>query len=143
MPYCSLSRGPRLVKCLCLCGLLAVAGCGTRRVEVSGKATVAGKPLTRAIIFFAPDKDNRLRTIPRGTVDDNGVYHLSTDGKPGAPLGWYKVYVGFEGAKASRGKSAAPVPINRKYLKAETSPLSVEVVAGPEQGAYDLSFSKQ
>ena len=52
---------------LCVCGLLASAGCGERLVEVRGKATVDGKPLTTkaATILFArqgqSDQETPLR----------------------------------------------------------------------------------
>jgi hypothetical protein len=143
MHYSRLRRRVWFVLFFCLGGLFAVAGCGQKVVEVSGKATVDGKPLTKGVIFFAPDKDNSLQTIPSGAVDDNGTYHLSTGGKAGAPLGWYKVYVGFEGVKRKGETNAAPLSINPKYLSAARSPLSIEVVDNPQPGAYDLKFTKK
>ena len=134
-------RRARLVMFFCLGGLFAVAGCGERRVAVSGKATVDGKPLTTsaATILFAPDKDNPLQKIPSAVLDANGMYHVSTGDKEGVPLGWYKVYVAFD-VKKSKG---VPVPFHPKYLDAATSPLSVQVVANPPPGAYDLKLTEK
>jgi hypothetical protein len=123
-------------------GLVAVAGCGRKHVEVTGTATADGKALTNATIFFAPDKDNPLKTIPKGTVDENGTYHLTTEGRAGAALGWYKVYVGFEGPKGKEGKALPPIPVNPKYLSAAASSLSLEIVENPQPGAYDLKMTK-
>jgi hypothetical protein len=114
----------RLVACFCLCGVFAVAGCSRARwVEVSGKATVDGKPLTNAAVFFAPDKDNPLRAIPGGTLDGNGVYHLTTGDKKGAPVGWYKVFMDYGHKKGAR----VPSPVHPKYLDAAQTPLSVGI----------------
>jgi hypothetical protein len=127
-------------------GLLAVSGCGRGKtiVKVSGKITVGGEPLTKAIVFFAPDKDNTLETIPRGTVDESGVYHLETDGAEGAPLGWYKVYVTFMSGKGVQGNpSPLKDVVNPKYLSALTTPISLEVVPNAEPDRYDIKMTKR
>jgi hypothetical protein len=108
---------------------------------VSGKATVDGKPLTisAATIMFAPDKDNPIKKLPYGVLDENGMYRATTGDKSGVPLGWYKAYIAFD-ARQSKGK---PPPFHSRYLDATTSPLSVEVVANPQPGAYDLKFTEK
>jgi hypothetical protein len=35
-----------------------------------------------------------------------------------------------------------PIPVNQKYTDAGKTPLSIEVVAQPEPGRYDLQFTK-
>jgi hypothetical protein len=133
-------RSGRLITLFGLIVLLAVSGCSTQKlVEVSGQATVDGKPLTKGVIVFAPDKDNTLKTLPKGEVDEHGKYRLSTAEKEGVPLGWYKVYVAYS-VKSMKGE---PIPVHEKYLDAEHTPLSVEVVANPQPGAYDLKFSEK
>jgi hypothetical protein len=107
-------------------------------VEVSGKATVNGKPLTKAGVFFAPDKDNPVKEIPRGWLDQNGVYQLQTGDRKGCPPGWYKVIVMVEQIKGE----IRPSPVNKKYLDPAKSPLSIEVVANSQPGAYDFNFEK-
>jgi hypothetical protein len=120
-----------------------VAGCGKKSVPVSGKVTVDGRPLTNAIIFFAPDKDNPLRTIAKAKLGEDGTYQLTTNEEAGAPLGWYKVYVAFDSPKPTGKPRAAPVAISKKYLDASHSPLSVEVVANPPPGAYDFQLTNK
>ena len=48
MQISTLRRGTRLVRALCLGAWLACVGCGERRADVSGKATVDGKPLVKS-----------------------------------------------------------------------------------------------
>jgi hypothetical protein len=133
-------RSGRFVTLFCLGVLFAVAGCSTQRhVDVKGKATVDGKPLTKGVIVFAPDKDNALKTISKGEVDENGNYHLATAQKEGIPLGSYKVYVVFN----VKNMNGAPIPVHAKYMDTEHTPLSVEVVENPQPGAYDLKFSEK
>jgi hypothetical protein len=109
-------------------------------VGVSGKATVDGKPLTSkaCTLMFAPDKDNPLKKIAAAELDASGTYRLTTGDREGVPPGWYKVYVAYD-SRQSRG---APPPIHPKYFDPATSPLSIEVVADPKPGAYDLKFDK-
>jgi hypothetical protein len=126
----------------CLGGVLALAGCGgERRAAVSGKVTVDGKPLISkaSTILFAPDKDNPIKKLPYGELDENGVYHAVTGANEGVPLGRYTVYVAFD-ARVSKGK---PPPFHRRYLDAATSPLAIEVVANPQPGAYDLKLTEK
>jgi hypothetical protein len=110
-------------------------------VDVGGKVTVDGKPLisNACTIMFAPDKDNPLQKIPSAPLDENGVYHVTTGGSDGVPPGWYKVYVAFD-ARQSKGK---PPPFNARYLDAAKSPLTIEVVANPQPGAYDLKLTEK
>ena len=124
-----------------LAGLLAAAGCQQEtRTLVRGKATVDGKPLTsKAVtVLFAPDKDNPLKKIPWGLVDDDGNYQMSTGDREGVPLGSYKAYLAFNVRKSG----GARLPCHPRYLDAAQSPLSIEVVADPQPGAYDLKFTE-
>ena len=80
------------------------------------------------------DKDNPIKKLPYGVLDENGMYVATTGDREGVPLGKYKVYVAFD-ALVSKGK---PPPFHTRYLDTATSPLSVEVVASPPPGAYRL-----
>jgi hypothetical protein len=115
-----------------------IAGCGTPFAEVSGKATVEGKPLTKAGVFFSPDKDNRVTEVPRGWLDADGKFHIQTADKKGCPPGWYKVYLTIERKRGEIVQS----PVNAKYLDPAKTDISVEVVANPQPGAYDFDFKK-
>jgi len=80
---------------------------------VTGKVTADGQALTAGTVTFRPDetKGNKNKAIPTGMIDSSGNYKLFTDGKEGAPLGWYKVGVsqqGMAGACNPAGTSAWP-----------------------------------
>ena len=133
------SRGARVVLLFCLGGLVACAGCGEKRAEVSCKATVDGKPLNSKLItiLFAPDKGNPLKKIPSAELDDNGNYTMSTGATGGVPLGWYRVHVHWD-SKNSKGQ---PCPVHSRFLDSGLTSLAIEVVPNPQPGAYDLKFT--
>src|SRR5437588_5719848 len=77
-------------------------GCGDdsgvgKTFPVEGRVTINQEPLTAksTVVLFKPDaaKGNTSTFEPVGTVDENGNYTLMTQGKKGAPPGWYKVVV--------------------------------------------------
>lgn len=130
---------------LCACGLLAGAGCGgLKLVPVSGKVTRDGQPLGGAAVSFVPDasKGNNVRVSCMGRVGSDGRYELTTNGVAksetgkGAPLGWYKVTL------VTTLPGAPEIVVNPKYLDADKTPLSIEVVANPEADRYDLKLEK-
>lgn len=127
-----------------LCGLVLALGCGSsgkdKLVPVSGKVTLSGTPLTAGQVAFHPDtaKGNTAKGVPAGAIGADGTYTLSTDGKSGAPAGWYKVTV----VTNFPGVSGEPVPINAKYGNPSGSGLEREVVPSPASGAYDLQVTK-
>lgn len=146
---------------LFLAALLAAipaSGCGDtsgvgRTVPVTGKVTFNDTPWTAktTILMFKPDADKGSSSPfePVGTVDANGSYRLTTNGKNGAPPGWYKVVItAREEAAPEHAKTPGPHrPVSKsllpaKYGKAETSGLSIEVVENPSPGAYDLKLSE-
>ncbi|HVC95101.1 MAG TPA: hypothetical protein VND64_15500 [Pirellulales bacterium] len=144
---------------------LAAYGCGDRSGvgsthAVSGKVTLDGQPLSvkTTVILFKPDaaKGNKTPFSPAGGVDQEGTYRLSTQGKKGAPPGWYRVIVtahegavehpkqaqgGADGARSRRPTARAVVPA--KYGREESSDLLIEVVENPAPGAYDLRLTNQ
>jgi len=140
MQYSTLRRGTALVRALCLGALIACVGCGERRADVTGKATVDGKPLNSKLItiLFAPDKDNPLKKIPFAALDDDGQYTMSTGATGGVPLGWYKVHVHWD----SKNAQGQPCPVHARFLEAGLTTISIEVVANPQPGAYDLKFTR-
>lgn len=141
----------------CALGLVTLAGCGkgsAKLVPVTGKVTVGNKPLPGGGVTFWPDGKAVTADAPApiGTVDTDGNYKLTTAGKPGAPLGKYKVTVSSgtaTGEAADPMKSvsgvpgkgpAAPLKLNPKYEDKTATDLSVEVVDKPAAGAYDLNL---
>ena len=144
-----------LPACTLLCALLAF-GCGDSRgvgkvYPVTGKITLNGEPLTvtTTMVLFRPDasRGNASRFEPAGTVDADGDYTVFTDGKEGAPSGWYKVIVTATSTEVqtTHGKRDHPRPkslLPAKYGRAQTTELAVEVVANPAPGVYDLKLSR-
>jgi len=120
---------------------------------VKGKITLDGADLKAGVVTFIPDqgKGNKVAKGPVGKIGSDGTYTIATDGKDGAPLGWYKVTVvtqmpGMDAAPADPSKPP-PMPsgggdINKRFTSAETTTLSVEVVAAPQPGQYDLKVTR-
>jgi hypothetical protein len=130
-------------------------GCGDssgvgKTVPVSGKITFKNEPWTveTTTILFKPDrsKGNQSAFDPVGMVNDKGAYTITTKGKEGAPLGWYKVIVTATGdyQEHPKGKNRHPGPrsiLPPKYGQEATTDLAVEVVERPTPNAYDLKLS--
>ena len=122
-------------------------GDGDKFYPVSGKVLVDGAPLSnvgQGSVSFRGDagKGNKTMHQPTGAINAAGEYELITVGKPGAPLGWYKVVVSAYANKVEEGPVTPRLLLDKKYYSAETSDLSIEVVANPSVGAYDLKVSK-
>ena len=130
------------------CMLIAGAGCGKGDgleglVPVAGKVIFKRSPLTTGQVIFRPDaeQDNYSKHEPRGAIDPQGNYTLTTAGKKGAAPGWYRVAVIAEEPLDTAKpyvlpKSLIPVP----YTDPTTSKLKVHVVEKPAPGAYDLEL---
>jgi hypothetical protein len=137
----------RVGAALLLAGLLGSAcGCReeTKLFPVSGKVTVNGKPLTSGFVRFAPDKakGNPFGGEPIGEINDQGEYTLNYMGKPGAPMGAYKITVTSMGATGEDNTKVKPKnTVRMTYANASTTPLTVEVTATPAAGAYDLKLA--
>jgi hypothetical protein len=131
---------PRRVVVLLLLGVLAGAlGC-ERTVPVKGTVTIDNRPLENGSVLFIPDKekDNTTTSEPRGVVKD-GKYELFTTGKPGAPVGWYKVVVSA-GVAVEADNTKVQTPSARlasKYNDPERTDLRVEV---KPDGSFDLKL---
>jgi hypothetical protein len=134
---------------LCAAGLLSLAGCGSnfpKLYPVTGKVTLSdGKPLTAGAVAFHPDssKGNTAPVDCVSAIDSQGHFELVTrgvkgaDSGRGAPLGWYKVIL----VANPRGGKLPEINVNPRYLKAETTPLLVEVTADAKSDVYDLRIA--
>ena|SRR5947209_6404915 len=118
-----------------------LAGCGGPKLyPVSGTATLDGKPLGGFVLTFNPDasKGHEARMDCSARIGEDGQYALRMDDGfkqyKGAPPGWYKVTIWSPDDR--------PLPVNKKYSNIKMTDLSIEVVANPPPGAYDLKFSK-
>jgi hypothetical protein len=127
--------------------LLGLSGCGgdpMNAASVKGKVTVDSQPLTKGSVRFVPDKakGNTSPVEPIGLINESGQYELSTNGKPGAPLGWYKVAVIAADTPDSSKATAVPKSyVAKKFNDPEASGLTVEVVSSAKDGAYDLKVT--
>lgn len=133
-----------------ICLTVVASGCDNSTVErksVAGRVTVDGMPFVpdadlRLLVVFSPDasKGNSNRVSCTGVLE-NGDYRVRTfaitdnNSGTGVPLGWYKVY--FENDSSSDPRE---FPFPRVYASAATTPLAVEVVDEPPQGAYDFDL---
>lgn len=134
---------------------LFLAGCGSpaeKLVLVSGKVTLGGKLWTIGEVGFFPDsaKGNTIGKASVGVLTSDGTYQLSTGGKPGVPLGWYRAVVWATKDPAAGGNPFGADGKRRKitwlidsnYTDAETTPLIVEVIENPPAGHYELKVTK-
>jgi len=127
------------------CLVLTLIGCnGSNEVPVEGSVTVEGSPAEKGGVTYHPDssRGNTLGTEPAGVIH-NGKYALETQGKAGAPPGWYKVTVSIQ--VPSKPKDPYSLPrslVNEKYTRPDRTDLSVEVKPGASAGAYDLKLTR-
>lgn len=133
-----------------------VAGCERageeRLLPVSGTIKVEGQPLTTGWVTFYPDeaRGNHSTHLPLAEIKPDGTYRLSTNGRPGAPAGAYKVVVAASQdpipLKPRRNPDGTPWKprwlTHEKYTRPETTDQRIEVVATPPPGRYDLQLSR-
>jgi hypothetical protein len=134
---------------LLLAGLLAACGCSgptEQFVPVAGTVKVNSVPLTVGSVSFRPDPDrgNTSQHHPTGPIAADGSFELSTLGRKGAPVGWYKVLI-FADLNQQTGPVHPVLPrwaTDVKYTSEQTTDLFVEVLEQPPAGAYDFGLSK-
>lgn len=133
-----------------LLGLATVAGCQSGAdsakpdlVPVKGKILVGKAAPVGALVTFHPDtsKGNTARGMPMGKVRADGQYELVTGANPGAPLGWYRVTLTAFAAPGGTSP-ARPPRIDPKFAQLDKTTLSIEIVADPSPGQYDLRLTK-
>jgi hypothetical protein len=130
--------------------LTAASGCGGvgKLHPVEGKATADGSPLPAGIKinFVSLNRGGPALDI-QGTTDASGNYKMTTNGKPGVPAGKFKVVISqlmAAGADLSKGiaePGSAQGPqsvVDSKFEREDTTPLLVDVPAGP----FDLTCTK-
>lgn len=116
-------------------GCFLLTGCGgSGTVSVSGTLTYKGKPVTNAVVNFAPTDDGRPSS---GLTDKDGKFTLQYDPEiKGVKPGKYKVYV-MHNVSADAARPGAipgmPAPpegdgkeLFSKYSN-EKSPVTVEI----------------
>ncbi|QEG33412.1 hypothetical protein [Bythopirellula goksoeyrii] len=129
--------------------LLGCSGHSPTYYPVTGEVTVDGKPMVAGTVALRSDGAPGVQSpyIATGKVT-NGKYEIFTGQRIGASLGFYKVLVtstNYSGNPEPPTGGTIPMPkslIDPKYGQLGQTPLSFEVVADPEAGAYDLEVSE-
>jgi hypothetical protein len=99
---------PTSVRWVALIGLLAIAGCGARRAEFSGRVTYKGKPVYRGSITLEGDDKKALVAA----IGDDGAFQF-----PGLPVGTYKI-----GVLCPEPSADAPAPARDPANKRQDMP---------------------
>ena len=99
--------------------------------------------MTAGSVRLVPDKDkgNQAGVEPVGTIGSDGTYTVTTNGKAGAPPGWYKVTVASGEIPESSRPHAVKIVIAPRYGNPDLTDLSVQVVESG--GAYDLKVASR
>jgi hypothetical protein len=127
---------------------------GRQEVQVRGRVTVGGTPLSGGLVIFYPDaaRGNASPVEPRSLIDRQGRYRLSAEGRTDIAPGWYRVVVvppqAEPGGKTAQSKTTAQQPkqpprFDRRYENPDTSGLAVHVTPTPAEGAYDFKLDPQ
>lgn len=128
---------------ICLTACASMSACGSRRqpmVPVQGRVTYCGKPLKFGAVIVQPD----IGPPAIGTIQSDGSFRLSTEGRDGAILGKHKVAITcydteapdhIPDPKGRLGKLLIPA----KYISPQTSGLKVDVK--PDADAVEIKFA--
>ncbi len=137
---------------LSLFGLVTFSvGCdtGPKLIEAGGTVRYQSKPVVEADIVFIPDAGG---PFVLGRSDDQGKFILSTDGKPGALAGAYKIGINAMRQKRPVSEKEAPSMtdaqiaanhesvIPRKYNHQITSGLTATVSDDPQANQFNLDL---
>jgi hypothetical protein len=135
--------GRRLLVPVTLWLALLAGGCGGTRYPVVGRVLLNGEPLEglEGGVVLKPDagKGNKGRVSPIGVLQRDGSFSVLTNGRPGAPAGWYKVILTATESGANPNDDS-PLRVNARYMAEAATPLAVEVVARPAPDRYDLQL---
>jgi hypothetical protein len=147
------SAGAKLLLAVVACAALILAAYfltspgGHDLYPVEGTVVVARSPnaLTRCThgrVWLHPDgsRGNQCSLTPMADLRNDGTYRVYTDGRPGAPPGWYRVTVLAVGLgdKTSKRNAKQMILIPAKYTELESSDLVFEVTPDVQPGRYDL-----
>lgn len=101
--------------------------------KVTGRVMWNGKPITIGAVMTRHTRYEKEAAI--GAFDKDGKFELSSNGRPGAAIGTHKVIVASYGA----GMGTTPL-VPAPYLKATTTPLSIEVTGDPSKNHFELEI---
>jgi hypothetical protein len=115
---------------LCASALLLAAGaCNPGKpalAPVSGRVAFRSQPLSGGFIVFTPDPQRGGRgPLAIGKIERDGHYVLSTDGQPGAVVGWHRITIA---AAPSSGDPTFSPALPAHYCDPDQSGQSFEVL---------------
>jgi hypothetical protein len=125
--------------------LVVLQGCGggVRFAPVTGKVTLDGKPVVKAVVTFNPlpqPGSDIAGDSASGTTDENGQYTLKSyvkgDWKDGAQVGKHKVTISLQGSRGEGDRTIIWEKLPKNYNR-ETE-LTRDVNAGSNQIDFDL-----
>lgn len=102
-------------------------------VKATGRVMWNGKPVTIGAVMTRHTRFEKEAAI--GAFDKDGKFELSSNGRPGAAIGTHKVIVASYGV----GMGTSPL-VPAPYLKAATTPLTIEVSSDPGKNHFDLEI---
>ena len=126
--------------------LVVLQGCGggVRFAPVTGKVTLDGKPVVKAVVTFNPlpqPGSDIAGDSASGTTDENGQYTLKSyvkgDWKDGAQVGKHKVTITQKDVRGEGDRQIIREKIPKKY-NIETT-LSADVKAGGPPINFELT----
>lgn len=112
---------------------LGLASCGQKNERiavhpVTGKVTFNNQPAAGAMVVFHPLDKKDDRAVPRGKVEKDGTFKLSTyDADDGAPSGKYKVTIDWRKSNPLDPNDNGVSLVAAKYTRPDTTPLEVEI----------------
>jgi hypothetical protein len=129
------------LSCVCLAGLLAIAGCSEAKIKrypVNCSVTVDGKPAAGVMVVFCPvdGAPQLMRERPIGITDSEGKFQLTTLGSnDGVPAGQYKVLVRWPSGTPKQSDPYSDVPpmgkgpdqLKGKYFNLDRTPLTATI----------------
>lgn len=120
------------------------SGCAREKLyPVEGKVLLEGAPLKgkggSVVLKADAGKGNATKSQPIGILQKDGTFKVMTQGRPGAPAGWYKILVSATDA-AQNPNNETRALLSTRYLTEATTPLAFEVVAPPATGSYELKL---
>ncbi|MEO2045574.1 MAG: hypothetical protein ABGX16_03250 [Pirellulales bacterium] len=132
--------------------MIALVGCGSnlpKLYPVSGTVTLDGEPLAagHVLLYLDGAGGGMSQDAPNGVIQD-GKYEILTGKRSGASAGSYKVVVkatNYSGDAPPMVGTAVPIRslIDVEYSNPSQTPLVLEVVTEPRDGAYDFEVTKQ
>lgn len=102
-------------------------------VKATGRVMWNGKPVTIGAVMTRHSKYEKESAI--GAFDKDGKFELMSNGKLGAAIGTHKVIVASYGA----GMGTTPL-VPAPYLKASSTPLTIEVTTDPSKNHFELEI---